>query len=413
MEEEYEVIRFLERDGQCYIASAYVEGMTLYHWIELHEEIEKEKLEKWIRELLRQVTLFRKQKGNPSYTHLNPYHIIIIQESEIKLLYLEEEYIPLQRKFEKQFQPDSTIKDVDFYCLGKTIQFIMAHLKCVPSLKKREEIKLLSFTKKCLEKNLKKQFKSEFPSEEKFSKQNNGYIKKWIIIFSGVILLTVLMKYLPEKKPVPCKKDDNSFQIGMYYFLERKDYKKSNIYFQKAKDKGKNIEDYIQLSRFMMKQSENEEIEHILSRIKKEAEKEDNIGKKLMVARVCILQETEKSYKWIVEMRLNNLEELSEELRKEWNEYKALAYEKLSLWKEAGTQYRKLSEQEEERRKKEEIYKEKYIEMDISYLKELWKEKNYSEEEKLKILHNIMEKNPQIKETEIFKQFVMENQIQL
>lgn len=413
MEEEYEVIRFLEREGQCYIASAYVEGITLYRWIELHEEIEKEKLEKWIRELLRQVILFRKQKGNPSYTYLNPYHIIIIQESEIRLLYLEDGYIPLKRKFEKQFQPDPTITDADFYCLGKTIQFIMAHLKCVPNLKKREEIKLLSFTKKCLEKNLKKQFKSEFPSEEKILKQNSGYIKKGIIIFSGVILLTILIKYLPEKKTIPCKSDDKSFEIGMYYFLERKDYKKSNTYFQKAKEKGENTEDYIQLSHFMMKQSENEEIEHILSRVKKEAEKEGNIGKKLMVARVCILQETEKSYKWIVEMRLNNSEELSEELIKEWNEYKALAYEKLSLWKEAGTQYRKLSEQVEEREKKEKIYKEKYMEMDISYLKELWKDLNYSKEEKLKILYNIIEKNPQIKEEETFKQFVIENQIQL
>lgn len=413
MEEEYEVIKFLEREGQCYIASAYVEGITLYRWIELHEEIKKDKLEKWIRELLRQITLFRKQKGNPNYTYLNPYHIIIIQESEIRLLYLEEEHIHLKRKFEKQFQPDSTIKDVDFYCLGKTIQFIMAHLKCVPNLKKREEIKLLSFTKKCLEKNLKNQFKSEFPLEKKFSKQNSGYIKKGIIIFSGIILLSIFIKCFPEKQPIPCENEDNSFEIGMYYFLERKDYKKSNAYFQKARKKEKNIEDYIQLSHFMMEKSENKEIEHILSRVKEEAEKEEHIGKKLMVARVCILQETEKSYKWIIEMHLNNSEELSEELMKEWNEYKALAYEKLSLWKEAGTQYRKLSEQEEEREKKEKIYKEKYMEMDISYLKELWKEKTYSEEEKLKILHNMIEINPQIKEEQTFKQFVIENQIQL
>ena len=90
-----------------------------------------------------------------------------------------------------------------------------------------------------------------------------------------------------------------------------------------------------------------------------------------MLARGCVLVETEWAYEMIVEMHLDNPEEVSEEKLSEWNEYKALAYEKLSLWKEAGTQYRILSEQEKKREEKEEMYREKFMEMDMNYLKDL------------------------------------------
>ena len=37
----YEVIKFVERGNDCYIVSDYVEGVTLYHWIQLHKEVGK------------------------------------------------------------------------------------------------------------------------------------------------------------------------------------------------------------------------------------------------------------------------------------------------------------------------------------------------------------------------------------
>ena len=52
------------------------------------------------------------------------------------------------------------------------------------------------------------------------------------------------------------------------------------------------------------------------------------------------------------------------------------------------------------------------MEMDMNYLKELWKEERFSIEEKQRILQNILRDNPQMKEEENFIRFAQENHIQ-
>lgn len=399
--EGYEVIRFVERGTDCYIVSDYVEGVTLYRWIQLHEKIEKAILGQWLRELLRQLSLFQKQKGNPHYTHLHPYSIIITKTEEVALLYQEENIPHLKGKMAKQFQLENPNQDVDLYCLGRTIQFIMAHIKCVPYLKKREEIRLLTFVKKCLKNTHKRELK----------KQNRMKLK-WIPVLLGIVFFIISITFLPKKEEKKCESDVDYFELGTHYFLEEKDYAKSKEYFEKAEEQKKGAEDYVKLSEFMLNQSDDEEIKKSLQRIKKEANRKEGIDRKLMLARGCVLVETEWAYEMIVEMHLDNLEEVSEEKLAEWNEYKALAYEKLSLWKEAGTQYRILSEQEKKREEKEKMYREKFMEMDMNYLKELWKEDRFSIEEKQRILQNILRDNSQMKEEEEFIRFAQENHIQ-
>lgn len=399
--EGYDVIRFVERGTECYIVSDYVDGVTLYRWIQLHEEIEKTVLGQWIRELIRQLSLFQKQKGNPRYTHLHPYSIIVTETEEIALLYPEENIPRLKGRIAKQFQIENPNQDVDLYCLGRTIQFIMAHIKCVPYLKKREEIRLLTFVKKCLENTHKKELK-----------KHNRMKLKWILAFLGAIFFIIGITFLPKKEEKKCKSDVDYFELGMHYFLEEKDYTKSKEYFEKAEEQKKDTEDYVKLSEFMLNQSDDEEIKKSLQMIRREADREEGIEKKLMLARGCVLVETEWAYEMIVEMYLGNPEEISEERLAEWNEYKALAYEKLSLWKEAGTQYRILNEREKKRAEKEEMYREKFMEMDINYLKELWKEEKFSIEEKQRILQKMLRDNPEMKEDEDFIRFAQENHIQ-
>ena len=377
--EGYEVIKFVERGNDCYIVADYVEGVTLYHWIQLHKELEKVILNKWIRELIRQLSLFRRQKDNPKYTYLNPHCIVITEEKEIMLFYPGENVPRLKGKFAKQFQSDSPTQDVDLYCLGRTIQFIMAHEECVPHLKKREEIRLLTFIKKCLESNRKKQLKNIFSLEKKSIKKKI----KWIPIVLGSAIFVIGITVSTEKEKKPCKNETDYFELGMYYFLEQKDYTQSKLYFQKAKKQEKSADAYVKLSEFMLNQSDDKDMEKVLRKIEKEADKEKKIEKKLMLARGCVL------------------------LEMDW------AYEKLSLWKEAGTQYRILNEQEKKREEKEKMYREKYMEMDINYLKELWKEESFTMEEKQSILQNMVKENPQMKEEESFIRFLQDNHIQI
>lgn len=405
----YEVIKFVERGSDCYMVSDYVKGVTLYHWIQLHKELEKVTLNKWIRELIRQLSLFRRQKDSPKYTYLNPQCIVITEERKIMLLYPGENVPRLKGKFAKQFQSDSPVQDIDLYCLGRTIQFIMAHVECVPHLKKREEIRLLTFIKKCLENNPKKQLKNIFSLEKKSVKRKRNLIP----ILLGSVVFIIGITVSPEKEKKPCKSEVDYFELGMYYFLEQKDYTQSKVHFQKAKKQEKGADAYVKLSEFMLNQSNDTNMEKILKKIKKEVSKEKRTESKLMLARACVLMETDWAYEMIVEMYLDNPQEISEERLGEWNEYKALAYEKLSLWKEAGTQYRLLNEQEKKREEKEKMYREKYMEMDINYLKELWKEEEFTAEEKQSILQNMVKENPQMKEEEAFIRFLQDNHIQI
>lgn len=88
--EEYEVLRFIELGENCYTSADYVKGTTLYSWTKENNEIEKEVLEGWLEEILKQLSLFHRQQGNPDYQFLNPYNIIITKKNKILLVPVEE-----------------------------------------------------------------------------------------------------------------------------------------------------------------------------------------------------------------------------------------------------------------------------------------------------------------------------------
>lgn len=147
--EGYEVIRFVERGAGCYVSTDYVRGITLYNWIQENTVIEKDRLQMWILEIIKQLVMFHKQQGKPSYNLLNPYNLIITRKNKIVFASVENAGKTSDKFTEKYFTPISQNQNGDMYCLGKTIQFIMAHVQCEPCLTKQEEYKLLKIVRKC------------------------------------------------------------------------------------------------------------------------------------------------------------------------------------------------------------------------------------------------------------------------
>lgn len=259
--ERYEVIRFIERGNFCHASLDYVEGITLYDWVNGHQEIEKGLLYAWIKELLHQLVLFHKQRGAPDYGRLNPYHIIIMRKNTIALLANKE--TESVRALDKYFIPNESIQNADVYCFGKIIQFIMAHIQCEPHLSKREEYKLQKIVKKCLGANPKSRYEEihmvqmNFVEKQKFrlNKKTGIYVAVFLIIIGllgfvkgkaeigintsekGNENIVTEQAVYEEKKATKEFQDDNKemfLQAGIDYFLESEDYGKSIQYLKKA-----------------------------------------------------------------------------------------------------------------------------------------------------------------------------------
>lgn len=104
--------------------------------------------------------MYHKQHGNPDYYFLNPYNIIITGKNKIVLVSTEERQKNVNQFSEKYFTPVNQRQDRDIYCVGKIIQFIMAHIQCEPRLTKKEEYKLLKIVRKCLESDRENQYEN-------------------------------------------------------------------------------------------------------------------------------------------------------------------------------------------------------------------------------------------------------------
>lgn len=195
----YEVIRFVELGGNCYASTDYVKGSTLYKWIKENSEIDKNMLQIWFKEILKQLSLFHRQQNNPDYQFLNPYNVIITKKNKILLASIDEARKNTDQFVEKYFVPPSKMQNRDVYCFGKIIQFIMAHIQCEPYLSKKEEYKLLRVVRKCLEESQRNQYKNiqeiqDYfikPKKRKYEISQNYTVKKKLIL-AGIIILLIM-----------------------------------------------------------------------------------------------------------------------------------------------------------------------------------------------------------------------------
>lgn len=324
----YEIIRFVERGTNCYASTDYVKGTTLYQWIQENTVIEKEKLYRWLGDISKQLSLYQKQHGNPQYQFLNPYNIIITETDKIVLVSTDDARKNQNRFVEKHFTPLSEQQDCDVYCMGKIIQFIMAHIRCEPSLNKKEEYKLLKIVRKCLETESENQYKNiqtvhnyllkkkrekwKFPEFKR--NQKLGIIAAVILLIaagyhiwrdSNVTLAQTaeitaekeLGEYQEEQREEPKEeqeeqpeelkeeqskqseeqgkaaeqeetvtKTDNSqyFDMGLSYFLELKDYQKSRECMEKVESQEEKAKYYKVLADFMVSGQENNDLETAL-----------------------------------------------------------------------------------------------------------------------------------------------------
>lgn len=463
-----EVIRFVERGEKCYASTDYLNGYTLYRWVNENQKIEKELLLVWIREILKQLSLFHKQQGNPDYQFLNPYNIVIVGKHKILLMSVEEAEKNLDEFVEKYFTPSDKKQNKDVYCFGKIIQFIMAHIQCEPYLTKREEYQLLKIVRKCLEANRKNQYESiqmiqnnfikgkkkerRFP-KWKYSRKSGIIIAAIMIFMLGYFIrregnrITVKPTKIIEAEMAHTEKDTSEyFDIGLSYFLEVKNYEKSYECFEKAEGQVRKAKYYKELAGFMLDNSLDMDTESVLKVLKMQIgqENERDVREILILIRVYALFDTEEAYQSMIELeKMPDIERqwdsLEEALQKEFYEYEALAYEKLQFWDRAIASYKTLLEVEMGEEEREQIYlkligsyKEmndtqevaklckkgmeeltKSVEICISYIENLWADQSLDEAARLGETQRIIEEKPEITKDEAFLRLMKTKGIQV
>lgn len=160
-EQTYEVFRFIDYGAQCRQSLDCVEGSLLIYYLKEYPRVEKRCLFDWFGQLCHLLEQYQRCKRGQPYRYLNPYSILVDGKARLLLLDLEspenEEAVKCMqlRSVSSRFvkpvleHRGSIPVSADIYCLGKTMQFILAYTQATPSLTRREERTLERVIEKC------------------------------------------------------------------------------------------------------------------------------------------------------------------------------------------------------------------------------------------------------------------------
>lgn len=160
-EQTYEVFRFIDYGAQCRQSLDCVEGSLLIYYLKEYPRVEKRCLFDWFGQLCHLLEQYQRCKRGQPYRYLNPYSILVDGKARLLLLDLEspenEEAVKCMqlRSVSSRFvkpvleRRGSIPVSADIYCLGKTMQFILAYTQATPSLTRREERTLERVIEKC------------------------------------------------------------------------------------------------------------------------------------------------------------------------------------------------------------------------------------------------------------------------
>ena len=186
MQQNYEVIRFVQQKGKCHIVMDYVEGELLCNFLRKERPMEKEYLFQIIISIAKELDNLEKSSGDQFYPCLTPLHIVVKKDKNIAFLKYSERY---EKQIEGKAEPflirDGTSNYV--YSYGRTVQFILTKAECVPRLSWTEERKFKKIITKCLTYNSKKQYQNG----QDIVNQLNPIKKRYIVYFIPLMLLAI------------------------------------------------------------------------------------------------------------------------------------------------------------------------------------------------------------------------------
>lgn len=385
MQKEYEVIRLVKQNAGCHIVMDYVEGQILADYLREHPKLEKEELFSWMRQMIKQLGDLQSVKGVRSYRYVTPFCMVVKRNKELMLLDLNAKsnrhilnQIGREQIWNRFFPENEPYNDI--YSFGKTIQFLLAKTIPIPALTRREENKFKMIISKCLTDNSKKQYQkfseilSDFPQTATKEKSRTIKIYPILVILILAILGGAIIYKMQKKIPVKEQSIENGLadaeekisflDIGLTYFLELEDYKKSKEMFERETQDKKRADQYIEMAKYMLGESEKteEELDVLLRSLEEEAGDEPEVKHVRSILKMCVRLDTPYARKRCIETAQQILGEsawkesdadrrieteireiLAEAYEKEGENEKALQeYETLNQWIQNEEIYRSM-----------------------------------------------------------------------
>lgn len=360
MQQKYEVIRLIEQNAGCHIIMDYVEGEKLITYLKNYPDIEKEQLFLWLRQIIKQLDSIQRVRGMNGYGYVTPYCMIVKKDKSIAFLdFNAESNASVMRLIGKDIIQESffsTEREDDYYSLGKTMQYIFAHVSVNPKLTKREEHKFLKIISKCLSEHFKKHYSNisdilkDFPRKKE---KKNRYL--WGFCFILALIIWNCFRFFPKTNTENETVTDYAllFDMGLTHFIDLGDYQKSMEFFEKSKPGGGFGADYAEIAKFMCETSEKseDEVEKILEQIEEKIQEEsvEDIRYVRSLLKVYMRLDTETARMKMIELseRLLNDESWKEDdygnkIEIEIRELLAGVYSKNAEYKKAIEEYQVL-----------------------------------------------------------------------
>lgn len=268
-QEGYDVLRLIECGQICYVSSEYVRGKPLACWLKYHPNMTKEQLFSWITQMTKQLGMIHRCRKNPCYRYVNPYSIIVAEESGLYFLDMDagsnERMLRLMRRkcIREHFLPEEnpyyneSNVALDVYGLGKTIQYLLHVTEVCPGLTWREEHKIQKLISRCLNRHSKKAIQSiseirrylPDPVKTRSCVDSQDNFQKYTRILLGIIAAVgvgagayIGIRQIPQKPAEdkektgiqeetkaadPQEKIRERLNLALAYFLEVEDYEKA------------------------------------------------------------------------------------------------------------------------------------------------------------------------------------------
>ena len=196
----YEVLKFVEYGGYCRRSMDCVHGMLLIDRMKNEAVVDKAVFIWMVPKMAVCAEQYERCGEGQNYKYLNPYGIVLSDEGEVLFLDTESrENAEVMKQMQKRAVRSHFIRPVyemdtcgsrepDLFGYGNTLRFMLAYMKVVPALTKREEIRLFRICGKCIGETRKKyssflQVLKELPTVRNKTEKTD---KKRVGVWSGI-----------------------------------------------------------------------------------------------------------------------------------------------------------------------------------------------------------------------------------
>jgi len=302
-ESGYAVMKFVSGNGRCHKGSDYVKGRLLAEHFRERQQISKNQLFQWLKQVGKLLEQYHKCETNQYYRFVNPYMIVLTEEGELVLIdphaesnqelirqmqqeAIRSSFLPAEEPYYKRGS-----QSLDIYGLGRTMQFMLARSMIAPPLTKFEEYTFQKIIHKCLNYNSRKPYSGVSELLKNFPKPSNPIPNLRIILAIAATLIGIFIifsnatesaadtiVYEPISVTAKEQVDISSItaelylELGYVYLAQLNLPGESQVYFAQISEQNEVARHYERVAGYLQKQSSGnggQELEIALSELER------------------------------------------------------------------------------------------------------------------------------------------------